>query len=217
MIKPSKQISKGKTMNEKLKTFRKWLQNLSSPLLYGIACIVCGLLLAIFGLGIFDILVWIVGIVVIISGVFKLYLKIRLYQAGKISSFDIIFSCIPIISGIMLMVFKAGVLSSLVNIVALAIFVWAFYRIVKLLIHTPKSKDKEFWYEIVTSCIALIVSILLLVFRGIAELLAGIVLTLVGIELIRAHVYGKKHKYDRNIYDTEFRDITNGKDDGKDN
>ena len=204
-------------MREKLELFKKWLYSLSSPLIAGIISIVCGLMLAIFGLGAFDILIWIVGIVVIIAGAFRLYLRISLYRNGTIGSIGIIADCIPIIVGILLMVFKTGVLSSLINLIAIAICVWSIYRLAKLFIYSRNNRTREFWYEVVTSCILICVVIVILIFSGIAERLCGIMLVLSGIELLRSALYLKSTKKNENIYDAEFRDVTNQKDDGKNN
>lgn len=202
-------------MNEKLEMFKKWLRNFSSPLITGIITIVLGLLLAIFGIGIFNILIWIVGIAVIIAGIFRLYLRITLYRQNATSLVGIVFDCIPILVGILLMVFKSGVIASLINIIAIVICVWSVYRLVKLFIHIPKNKDKEFWTELATACVLIVVAIVLLCFKSIAELLGGIILILCGIELIREYFSGSKK--DNNVYNAKFRDVTDKKDNGKNN
>lgn len=204
-------------MNKNLEVIKKWLRSFSSPLIAGIISIVCGLLLAIFGIGIFNILIWVVGIAVIIAGIFRLYLRISLYRNNGAGPMDIVFDCIPIVVGILLMVFKSGVLASLINIIGIVICVWSVYRLVKLLIHIPKNKGKEFWTELSTACVLLIVAIVLLAFKGIAEILGGIILVLVGIELIREDISGKGKKKGKNVYGAKFRDITNEKDNGKNN
>ena len=201
-------------MNKRSEFIKKWFLGLASNILYGIIAIVCGLLLAIFGLGVFDILIWVIGIVVIIFGICKIYPKISLYRNHQATPFSIIRDCFPIITGIMLMVLKAGILSSLINIAGIAICAWSIYRLIKLFSHTPV--NKEFWRELVISCILLASAAVALLFKDIAEMLCGIVLILLGIELIRVHIYNKKVKNDtKNIYDTDFRDVTNRDNNGK--
>ena len=203
-------------MNEKLEMFKKWLRSFSSPLITGIITIVLGLLLAIFGIGIFNVLIWIVGIAVIVAGIFRLYLRITLYRQNATNAVGIVFDCVPIVVGILLMVFKSGVIASLINVIAIAICIWSIYRLVKLFIHIPENKGKEFWTELVTACVLIVVAIVLLAFKSIAELLGGIILVLCGIELIREYIF-KKNKKDKNVYDVKFRDVTDKKDNGKNN
>ena len=202
-------------MNEKLGKFKEWLRSFSSPMVTGIIAIICGLLLAIFGIGIFNILIWIVGIVVIVEGALGLYANISLYLKTKGNPLGIIFDCIHIVVGILLMVFKAGVLASLVNIIGIVICIWSVYRLVKLFVNMPENKDKAFWTELSTAVVLLVVAIVLLAFKSIAELLAGIILVLCGIELIRECISAKGK--DKNVYNAKFRDVTNDEDNGKNN
>lgn len=200
-------------MNEKIK---RLLSSVSSPLVLGAGSIVCGILLAIFGLGVFNVLIWVIGVGTIIVGGVRLYQKMKFYK-GEASPLRIALDCVPILVGVMLMVFKSGVLASLINIIGIIICVWSVYRLARLLANMPQNKSVEFWYEVVSSAILLAVAAVLLLFPGIAELLGGIILVLVGVELIRAHIYTKKHTTDgKNIYEAEFRDITD-KDNGKNN
>ena len=218
IINLSKFIEKETLMKEKLEMLKKWLMTLSFPLLTGIISIVCGLLLAIFGISIFNILIWVVGIAIVISGIFRLVLKISLYSDNLISPIGIIFDCIPIIIGIVLMVFKSGIIASLLNLIGIVICIWSIYRSAKLFTRIPVHKDKAFWTELSTALILFAVAIVLLAFKGIAELLAGIILVLSGIELVREYISGvEKESKNKDVYDTNFRDITDKKDNGENN
>ena len=205
-------------MKEKLEMLKNWLRGASLPLITGIITIICGLLLAIYGISIFNILIWVVGIAIVISGILRLYSKISLYHDNLISPIGIIFDCIPIIIGIVLMVFKSGIIASLLNLIGIVICIWSIYRGVKLFTRTPVHKDKAFWTELSTALILFAVAIVLLAFKGIAELLAGIILVLSGIELVREYISGvKKESKNKDVYDTNFRDITDEKDNGENN
>ena len=94
-------------MNEKIK---RLLSSVSSPLVIGAGSIVCGILLAIFGLGVFNVLIWVIGVGTIIVGGVRLYRKMKFYK-GVASPLRIALDCVPIVVGVMLMVFKSGVLA----------------------------------------------------------------------------------------------------------